>query len=425
VLALSAACGGGAHESRPNVLLLVMNTTRGDRCSVGGYARPTTPRLDAFAKDAVTFRDAWAPCCRTGPSHATIFTGLSPLHHGLTDSIRAFLREDATTLAESLRDAGWRTACFSNNDLVSRDFGMMQGFQTVDALYETKDRPYPPAPDTHRRALAWVNSSDGDVRPFFLVIHDIEPHLPYEPPPAVAARFLPADASAAEVADARAFTFPWSTGYSLGLADVPPRKLALLSDLYDAEIATLDDAIGALLGGLESAELLDRTVVVVCGDHGENLGEGHRLGHLLSLRRSTLHVPLVVRVPGKMTGGRAVDDPVRLEDVAPTILEACGLPVPADLDGRSLAGDVRGRVAQAVLDPQRGNLDALAKAFPGGDLSRFHVGLVSAYDGRFHLVHGSDGRDELYDVKSDPGEARDLASASPDELARMRKLLPK
>src|SRR5262245_38862994 len=129
-LLLAAACGDhpAAPAQRPNVLLLVMDTTRADRCGFVGYGRPTTPRLDAFAKDAVVFKDAWSPCCWTAPSHASLFTGLRPEHHGLMDSVRPNLAEEATTLAERFRDAGWRTGCFSNSDWISRDFGLTQGF---------------------------------------------------------------------------------------------------------------------------------------------------------------------------------------------------------------------------------------------------------------------------------------------------------
>src|SRR6185295_9146888 len=131
-------------------------TTRADRCSVNGYARETTPQLAAFAKDAVVFRDAWAPCCWTAPSHASLFTGERPEQHGLIGSFaRPYLDDDAVTLAEVLRDAGWRTGCFTNNGLISPEYGLSQGFQKFVSLYTKDDRPYPYAPETHRRALDW------------------------------------------------------------------------------------------------------------------------------------------------------------------------------------------------------------------------------------------------------------------------------
>src|SRR6185295_19295341 len=136
VLLALAGCGDPPKPAtRPNVVLLVMDTTRGDRCGFDGYARPTTPRLDAFAKDAVVFTDAWAPAPWTAPSHASLFTGLRPEHHGVMDGVRPFLAEDATTLAERFRAAGWRTGCFTNNDYISKDYGLSQGFEDVAELF--------------------------------------------------------------------------------------------------------------------------------------------------------------------------------------------------------------------------------------------------------------------------------------------------
>src|SRR5262245_11073841 len=139
--AFAVSCSGAHSAARPNVLVLVMDTTRADRCSFLGYSRGTTPRLAEFAKDAVTFSDAWAPCCWTGPSHASLFTGLRPEHHGYLESMRRHLDDQETTLAERFRDAGWRTGCFTNNELISREMGLTQGFDLVESLYKDEKRP--------------------------------------------------------------------------------------------------------------------------------------------------------------------------------------------------------------------------------------------------------------------------------------------
>jgi arylsulfatase A-like enzyme len=424
-LSLAASCGAPKPSGPPNVLLLVMDTTRADRCGFIGYGRPTTPRLAEFAKDAWTFTDAWAPCCWTAPSHGSLFTGLRPEHHGLTEGVRPFLDEATPTIATILRNAGWRTGCFSNNEIISPEYGLTQGFEKIDPLYKDPDRPYPYATETHRRALEWALSKDGGGKPFFLFVNDMEPHLPYSPPPEFAAKFVKAGTPADEVAAARAFNFPWSVGYCLGRTVVPPAKLSILSDLYDGEIATLDAEIGTLLDGLKSAGVLDRTVVVVCADHGENLGEHRRMGHLLSMHRNTLHVPLLVRAPGTFDGGKTVGDVVRLEDVMPTILELCGRPVPAGLDGETLAKDLGGRVARGLFGEQSRTIPEMERAFPGADLSIFKTSIRSSYDGRLHYTLDSAGHEELYDVKADPAESKDLAPAGGDDVARMRALLSK
>jgi arylsulfatase A-like enzyme len=421
---LAVSCDGGTPARRPNVLVVVMDTTRADRCSFLGYGRPTTPRLAEFAKDAVTFRDAWAPCCWTGPSHASLFTGLRPERHGYLETMRKRLDDTQTTLAERLRDAGWRTGCFTNNELISAERGLTQGFDVVQPFYLDAERPYPYAAETHRRALAWALSKEGGGKPFFLFVNDMEPHLPYEPPPAVAARFVQGSPPPPELEAARAFNFPWSVGYTLGRTEVSPRKLSLLSDLYDGEIAALDDEIGRLLDGLRGAGVLDDTIVVVCSDHGESLGEHKVIGHLFSMHRSTLHVPLLVRYPGAFDGGSAVDEVVRLEDVAPTLLELCGVAPIDGADGASLTGGLRGRVARGVFGEQTHAMDQIARAFPGADLSIYTTSMRSVFDGRLHLIRHSTGRDELYDVRRDPGEVNDLAPQGGPDLERLRGLLP-
>ena len=423
-LLLAANCGGApAPAGPPNVVLVVMDTTRADRCSFEGYARPTTPRLAELARSGVTFRDAWSPCCWTAPSHGSLFTGLRPEHHGLTEGVRPFLDAVTPTLATWFKGAGWRTGCFSNNQIVSPEYGLTQGFDKVEPMYTDPRRAYPFAGETHRRALDWALSKQAVGKPFFLFINDMEPHLPYAPPREVAARFVQGSPSADELESARIFNYPWSVGYTLGRTEVPPRRLALLGDLYDAEIATLDAELGKLFDGLQAAGVLDHTVVVVCADHGENLGEHKRLGHLLSMHRTTLHVPLFVRYPGKFDGGRTVQDVVRLEDVAPTLLDICGLPVPKELDGVTLTRDLAHRTARGLFGEQARAIPEMQIAFPGADLSVFKTSIRSLYDGRFHFILDSTGHAELYDVGADPAESRDLAPAGGPDLQRMRKLL--
>ena len=414
--------GRVARSPGPNVVLIVMDTTRADRCSFLGYARPTTPRLAELAKSSTVFTDAWAPCCWTGPSHASLFTGLSPRNHGLQDGIRLYLAPEATTLAERFKDAGWRTACFSNNDVVSPQFGLTQGFDLLDAAYRHPSRPYPFATESHEKALEWATSKDADGKPFFLFINDMEPHLAYAPPAEMAAKFVRGEPSADELTEARRFQFPWSVGFNLGVVDVTPKQIALLSDLYDAEIATLDAEIGRLLDGLEAAGMLENTIVVITADHGEYLGEHHRLGHTFGLHRTVLRVPLLVRFRGRFDGGRQVSDLVRLEDVAPTLLELCGVAVPPDLDGKSLTSDLPGRIANAEFGTQQRYIPEIRRTFPHADLSMFSTTIRSWCDGRLHYIRDSTGREELYDVVADPDEAIDLAPGGGPGLERMRKL---
>ena len=415
-----AACG----RPRPNVLLLVMDTTRGDRVSVNGYARPTTPHLAELAKTGVTFRDAWAPCCWTAPSHASLFTGLRPEHHGLTEGNRRYLDPGAVTLAERFQGKGWQTGCFTNNPNLSPAWGLVQGFDHVEAFWEKPDRPYPWAPQTHRRALQWALDARAKGDPFFLFVNDMEPHLPYTPPSQDERRFVRAAASESEIATARTFDRNQANNFSLHALEMTPEQLGILSDLYDAELASLDREVGALLERLRASRLLDSTLVVIASDHGELLGEHHMFEHGHSMHREVRRVPLMIRYPRTFDGGRAVEDVVRLEDVFPTVLDVCGLPAQPGIDGATLRGDVAGRVSIAVQGAFRGRRAWLADLNPGADPTPYTLGLEAAYDGRHHLLAYSDGRRELFDVRADPGELHDLAASLPDVADRLARLLP-
>lgn len=408
----------------PNVLVLVMDTTRADRCSINGYARPTTPRLDAFARDATLFRDAWSPANWTGPAHASLFTGLRLEQHGFYEGNRRYLAAGTETIASRLAAAGWATACWSNNTSVSAEFGLTQGFEKIARPYERPDRSYPWAPATHAAAGDWALAQAAADKPFFLFINDMEPHLPYEPPADVAARFLREPIPPDEMAILQRIRFPDNVTYDLGVDIISPRQMAQLSDLYDGEIATLDAAVGDLLDRLAAADVLDDTLVVVTSDHGENLGDHHLFEHAIGLHRTLLHVPLVVRFPGGTGRGRVVDDVVRLEDIAPTVLEACGLPLPPDLDGAPLTRDLAGRIARAMQPPQPREMIRYVNICGPTDTSKIDRGIESAYDGRFHFLRHTDGTEELFDVRADPGETQNLRDSAPADADRMRALLP-
>jgi arylsulfatase A-like enzyme len=419
--ALPLACTPAA--GRLNVVLLVMDTTRGDRCSFTGYGRPTTPRLDEFAKDAAVYTDAWTPAGWTGPAHASLFTGLRPEHHGFDRGWKAYLGEEHATLAEHLQAAGYATGCFTNNSVISEGLGLVRGFETVDALYRDEKRPSPWAAKTHADAAAWAEAAHAAGRPFFVFINDMEPHLPYTPPVEVATAFVSAETSPAELEAARATDHPADYGQNTGKAPLPPRRFAVLSDLYDAEIATLDREIGTFLDRLRADGLLDSTIVVIAGDHGENLGEHGMMAHVGSLHRTITHVPLLVRDPRGTGRGARIASVVRLEDVFPTLIEACGLPPVGGIDGVTLSRDFDGRVARATLAPNEQVRRIAEQFFPGSDATRLARGIESVYDGRHHLLVWSDGETAAYDVTRDPGETTDLARGDPGLVARMRALL--
>lgn len=417
---LVAGCGKGEPV---NVLLIVMDTTRGDRCGFNGYDRGTTPNLDRFAEDAVVYRDAWSPAGWTGPAHASLFTGLRVENHGYFTGAQQFLGPVVPTMAELLAQAGWATACFSNNPMVSAEFGLTRGFGHVVPLHEDLERPYPWAPATHEAAADWAEARAREGVPFFLFVNDMEPHLRYVPGAEDERRLVREGTTGEEIAAGREFDFPRWMAYDARLEELSERELTVLSDLYDAEIAGLDRALGAFLDRLEAAGILDRTLVIVAGDHGEMMGEHHMLGHLHSLYRGVRHVPLLVRLPGRFDGGRAEDALVRLEDVLPTVLEVCGVAPPHGIDGVSLSRPLEGRVSVARQNEDRASRPKMKNALPALDPEPLTLGVSAIADGRWHLVLHDAGRAELYDLDADPLERRDLAAERPDEVARLAALL--
>jgi hypothetical protein len=151
-----AACGSEEARDRPNVILLVMDTTRADRCSVNGYEHPTTPALEALAREGINFRNSWSPAGWTGPAHASMFSGLLPERHGFRRKNREYLDRRTDTLAERLQQEGYRTACVTNNPTIGPDFGLDQGFESYYPLYLDENVGYPSAPATHRIAFDWA-----------------------------------------------------------------------------------------------------------------------------------------------------------------------------------------------------------------------------------------------------------------------------
>ena len=424
VAAAAAALASCGSPDGPNVLVLVMDTTRADRCGINGYSRPTTPRLDEFAKDAVVFRDAWSPANWTGPAHASLFTGLGPDRHGFHAGARPNLAPGAATLAERFEAAGYATACFTNNELVSAEFGLTRGFTEVFPLYRADNRKYPWAAATHEAAANWARAMHDAGRPFLLFVNDMEPHQPYDPPEDVAKPFVRGSPSESEMRSARAFSNKESLACNVGVMQLGDAQRELLSDLYDAEVATLDREIGVLLDRLRADGILDSTVVVILGDHGESIGEHGIYDHGHGLNSQLLHVPLLIRAKGSLDGGRRVDDVVRLIDVAPTILEICGLDAIEGIDGKTLLRDLPGRVARASQPP--GGLFAIRARheLPEADPTPVTVGIRSVLDGTLHLIDYTDGRVELYDRKADPQETRNLAKDRPADVERLRPLLP-
>jgi arylsulfatase A-like enzyme/tetratricopeptide (TPR) repeat protein len=391
---LLAVLAGGCHRrERWNVLLVTFDTTRADRLACYGNQRIQTPTLDRLAAEGVRFAHAFSAVPITAPSHSTILTGRYPLAHGVRDNGLFVLGPEQLTLAEILHAEGYATAAAVGSYPVTARFGLGQGFDLFDdhlaGAFEDYLGNRGPKEDLffdERRAaqvneavLPWL-SEHADA-PFFVWVHYFDPHQPFDPPP------------------------PYDQLYA--------------DDPYDGEIAYADSRLGFLLQRLERLGALERTLVVMTGDHGEGLGEHNEITHATLAYDSTLHVPLIVRPPRAAlpvgAAGTVVERRVGTVDIVPTVLDLLGVKPPEGLQGHSLVPLWRdpGAASQRPPDQYAENLSPR--------LTHGWGELRVLFSGPFKYIHGP--RPELYDIEEDPGELHNLIAERPDVAERMRRTL--
>jgi arylsulfatase A-like enzyme len=391
---------------RPNIVVYLVDTLRADYLGGYGHRAPTSPRFDAFAREAVLFEDAWAQASWTRSATASIFTGLHVGAHGVDREDRA-LPASAVTIAERLKPAGYRTGAFVGNHLLGGRFGFEQGFDTWNggdaSLYGAA------AATLGERALAWLGAGAG---PFFLYIHTMEPHSPYSPSEADAAPFALPGYSGDR--DTRALL-------RLGqLGQLPPEGLRWLESRYQGEVHQNDRAFGALVDALRAKGLLDSTLIVFLADHGEELLDHGGTEHAKTLYQELVRIPLAVRLPAGRRGGTRETGPVQQIDLLPTLLRFAGLKRPEGLPGRDLAETWWGVAAAEEPAPLLFSEERFAV-----------VDKYAARAGAAKLILNNDGPElwrakshvELYDLGRDPGERDNLAGSRPVTVSFLRQEL--
>jgi arylsulfatase len=400
----------GADAAPRNLVLVSIDTLRADHLGVYGYARATSPHVDAFARDAVRFENAYAHSSVTRFSVASLLTGFLPHETGVTEGDH--LPDEVQTMAELLRARGFATAAVVSNYVLRAKRGFDQGFDVYDDHTpgsEAGGRAWPErtADATTDRALELLEQLRLS-QPFFLWVHYQDPHGPYTPPAPYRERFRDPKLPPRPL--------PVNEGLS-GIGGIPnyqrlggERDFHFYLSQYDGEIAYMDEQFGRLSSGLRRLGLWDASIVVFTADHGESLGErNHWFAHMEYLYGELTRVPLIVRFGDGRRGVRA--DRVQHADLLPTVLAAFGLPAPPGLRGHDL------RVAGA---PEREIFAEIELPFVRGGR---RTSLVR--DG-FRIVHNRPaGSFELYDLTADPAETRDLAgdAAHASRLAALREAL--
>jgi arylsulfatase A-like enzyme len=330
-LALAAACGPGPGprpgSQAPSVVLICLDTVRADRLTPYGHTRDTTPFLEALASRAVVFERASAASGWTKPSVPSFLTGTYPCEHGVYEgsskdvsgSTTDLLPEASFTLAEAFQQAGYRTGAFLYNGQLREGVGFEQGFDTYHE--ERWD-----AEQLRWQGLDWLDEAQDD-RPFFLYLHFLDAHWPYPVPEAYATRYAPLESVAPFYGkDSRELVDEINSGRA-----ITAEERAGVEALYDGALSYLDDQLARLWRGLEVRGLDENTIFCVIADHGEEFGEHGRVGHGHGLWEGLLHVPWILRVPGRPAA--RVKTPVSLVDLFPTLVTAAGLPTPDGLAG--------------------------------------------------------------------------------------------
>jgi arylsulfatase A-like enzyme len=387
---LSPAKLGEAREAPgTNVVVITLDTTRADHLGVYGYERAYTPNLDRWAKQGTVFWQAIAQIPLTNPNHASLFTSKYPRSHGVLRN--GWLLDDVhLTLAEILAERGYATAAFvSCMPLKAKISGLQQAFQTYDDHFSLFDQYTSlmilglanrltgesllerKADEVTESALAWLEENPG--RPFFLWVHYFDPHFPYIPPPAYEQLHPPTDNS--EVA----------------------RQIAL----YDGEISFTDEQVGRLLNKLETAGMIDNTVLVITADHGESLGEhDYYYDHGRFLYEPSMRVPLIIVYPPAVEAGLIINDQVQTIDIMPTILHLLGLPPVDGMQGVLLplsAGEASAQTA------------AFGHTFPEQKEPRGEKYSVRQGGWKYIQTPQADLA-ELYNLTTDPGEINNLVN---------------
>ena len=392
---------------RPNFVLVVADTLRADRLHFAGYERKITPNFDALRSESTYFPNAHATSSWTLPSTMSLLLSQSPSQHGIT-KWSSLVDEEQTTVVELLHDAGYRTGGWNANLLLTEERGFIQGFDSYELLHHPdwhrdahRKTPhlFAPADDLTSHALAWLEERppQEDGVPFFLYLHYMEPHTPFQCPP----NAEPSCSNAASVLNRRLTAANW---------DFTETQDSLIQGFYNGNVRRMDVALGRLHRQLKERGLLENTWLIVTADHGEMLGEHGLYVHGRALYEETLRVPLLFR---SQSGRPAVvETAVSLVDVAPTILDLAGIEPPPFFKGRSL----RAALENEPLDDR----PLVAELFPVIDEPPpRHRHLLSVTRGTTKLVLGIDGELERFDLAVDPSEETPL----PAEIADLEALL--
>ncbi|MBZ5666086.1 MAG: sulfatase-like hydrolase/transferase [Acidobacteriia bacterium] len=387
VLASFSAAAQMPAKPALNVVLITIDTLRADHLGCYGYKQIKTPNIDGLAAEGARFERAFAVVPVTLPSHSSMLTGTYPMLSGMHDFSGNKLSPLEPTMASVLKQAGYQTGAVIAAAVLDSRFGLNQGFDFYydhfefsrldEANLDQMERPGNAVADV---ALDWL--AKNSQKKFFLWMHLYDPHFPYHPPE------------------------PYSKEYA--------------AQPYDGEIAFADEQVGRLIRFLKEKGIYKNTVIVLCGDHGESLGEHGEKTHGFFIYNATMHVPLIIRLP-EQAAARTVADPVSLVDLMPTVLGAVGAEIPSQVQGRSLLPELRGDSNEKARYVQS---DRDRILYGETFLPRIHFNwseLRGSENTKYHFIDAP--KPELYDLAKDPGEVHNLFAEKKAVAEEMRAKL--
>jgi len=405
---MACACAP-APAPPPDVVLIDVDSLRADHLAHLGYERATSIGLDAFRKDATLFANTWASSSASAAGSASLLTGLGVEGHGVSGD-RPQLAEPVSTLAEILRAQGYATAALSHHFELSGASGFAQGFDHFESAAGPIEA-YPDAGTMVASLREWL--ATGPPAPFFLYLHPMNAHGPYRVPNGRRGTLLGRPAT-------QAFDYDGELARAVMSGRRPVRRMVSdamvrsLVEQYDVAVRYTLDRVGEMIELLRSNGRYDDALIIVVGNHGEELFDHGGFGHGFTLHGEVLRVPLYVKLPGGSPVA-TVEAPVSTLDVVPTVLDVLGLP-PRPGDGRSLAPVLRGeakptaeRIFESRLDEPQNRADVRA-------VVRDRYKLVERTR-RYDLPRGGVA---LYDLVLDPTEQKDLAADAPQVVERLR-----
>ena len=435
---------GEPRAGAPDVLFIVMDTVRAQSTSAYGYSRETTPNLDRLAAEGVIFQDAWSPATWSLPAHASLFTGMYPSKHAAHAETRFLSDGGGTmpTLAEHLARSGWETYCFSANPHISDAFGLTRGFMHNDKAWQsgTSARGFSfiyrlvdalglggaedkGGAQVVRNIEQWMKRRPDNDQPAFVFVNFLEAHFPFhQMPDEFLYKYQNRDI--ATLREIGQVSFGVQFGRQLTPAELEEIRQPIV-DMYDGGVLYTDYLVGQVVDLWRQKGLLDNTVVIVLGDHGEVVGEHGAFGHVTPIVEEVQRVPLVIRYPDRIPAGSVVEQPVTTVGTFSTIADLVGIaPSPVSQVDSLLPGIDRVEVGKPLL-AERFEEEMLASRFAPGTANGTGEqvnprGRFRAFRyGDYKLVqHSTDGT-ALFNLKTDPGELHHIAAQEPETVRMM------